>query len=234
MTRRARRRRLGMGLLAFGLSGLVLLLAAAVLVFGSLAAVDDAATGFEAQRAELLAMLGPASDALDSAATSATNAGSSLTTSAGAAEQAATLTTRLAASFEGLAALSSFEIFGARPFAALEGEFQQVGSTARTLSTDLGSTAAALRTNVADTATVAANLRVLATQLQALESNLAGSDGAGLGSATAALNAARIVLIGLLAWLAVPAIVSAWLGWRLSRPRVDTSAGSMHIDINLR
>ena len=34
--------------------------------------------------------------------------------------------------------------------------------------------------------------------------------------------------------VALPAIVCAWLGWRLSRPRVDTSAGSMHIDINLR
>ena len=114
MIRRQRRRRLGYGLLAFGLSGLVLLLAAAALVFGSLAAVDDAATGFEEQRAELLAMLGPASSALDGAATSATNASASLTSSAGAAERAATLTTRLASSFEGLAALSTFEILGSR------------------------------------------------------------------------------------------------------------------------
>ena len=219
MTRRQRRRRLGTGLLAFGLSGVVLLLAAAALVFGSLAAVDDAATGFEAQRAELLAMLGPAADALDSAATSATNAGTSLTTSAGAADQAATLTNRLAGSFEGLASLSTFEIFGARPFAALEGEFRQVGETARTLSTDLESTAAALRTNVSDTADVAGDLRALATQLEALETSLATPEGGGLSSATAALNAARIVLVGLLAWLAVPAIVSTWLGWRLTRRR---------------
>ena len=103
MTRRPRRRRLGYGLLAFGLSGLVLLLAAAALVFGSLAAVDDAATGFETQRAELLAMLGPASSAMDGAATSASNAGTSLTSSAAAADHAAVLTNRLAAAFEGLA-----------------------------------------------------------------------------------------------------------------------------------
>jgi len=217
MTRRTRRRRLGYGLLAFGLSGLVLLLAAAALVFGSLAAVDDAATGFESQRAELLAMLGPASSAMDRAATSASNAGASLTTSATAADQAAVLTTRLASSFEGLASLSSFEIFGSRPFAGLAGEFNQVGADARALSTDLTSTAAALRTNVADTAAVAADLRTLATQLDELESSLAASDGGSLGSATAALNAARIVLVGLLAWLAVPAVLCTWLGWRLSR-----------------
>ena len=217
MTRRSRRRRLGYGLLAFGLSGLVLLLAAAALVFGSLAAVDDAATGFERQRVELLAMLGPASSAMDSAATSAANAGASLTASAAAADQAAVLTTRLASSFEGLAALSSFDILGSRPFAGLAGEFAQVGVDARALSTDLTSTAGALRTNVADTAAVAADLRTLATQLDELESSLETPDAAGLGSATAAVNAARIVLVGLLAWLAVPAVIATWLGWRLSR-----------------
>ena len=208
-----------MGLLAFGLSGLVLLLAAAALVFGSLAAVDDAATGFERQRAKLVTMLGPASSAMDRAATSASNAGASLTSSAEAAEQAAMLTTRLASSFEGLASLSSFEILGSRPFAGLAGEFSLVGADARALSADLTSTGAALRTNVADTAAVAADLRTLATQLDELESSLATSDGGGLGSATAALNAARIVLVGLLAWLAVPAVLSTWLGWRLSTRR---------------
>lgn len=207
-----------MGLLVFGVSGLVLLLAAAALVFGSLAAVDDAATGFERQRTELLAMLGPASSALDNAASSATNAGSSLTSSAEAADQAAVLTTRLAGSFEGLAGLSSFEIFGARPFAGLAGEFTQVGADARALSTDLVATAAALRTNVADATAVATELRTLATQLHALEATLGAADGGSLGSAAAALNAARIVLLGLLVWLAVPAVLCTWLGWRLTRP----------------
>lgn len=224
MTRRPRRRRLGYGLLAFGLSGLVLLLAAAALVFGSLAAVDDAATGFERQRAELLAMLGPASSAMDGAATSASNAGTSLTSSAAAADQAAVLTTRLASSFEGLASLGSFEIFGSRPFAGLAGEFTAVGADARALSSDLTDTAAALRTNVADTAAVAADLRTLATQLEELEESLAAPDGGSLGSAAAALNAARIVLVALLAWLAVPAVVSTWLGWRLTRGTLRRSA----------
>ncbi|HKQ17112.1 MAG TPA: hypothetical protein VJS87_01110, partial [Solirubrobacterales bacterium] len=163
--RRRRRRRFAYGLLGFGISGLALLLAATVLVLGSLGAVDDAASGFERQRAELLAMLGPAADALDSAATSATNAGTSLGSSADAAEQAATFTSRLAGSFEGLASLSTFEVFGTRPFAGLGDEFGQVGTAARTLSADLLSTASALRTNATDTAAVAANLRTLAERL---------------------------------------------------------------------
>ena len=219
---RRRRRRIAYGLLGFGLSGLVLILAAAVLVLGSLGAVDDAASGFERQRSELLAMLGPAAGALDSAATSVTNAGASLASSADAADQAATFTTRLAGSFEGLAALGSFEVFGARPFAGLADEFARVGTDARALSGDLLSTASALRTNVADTASVAADLSTLAARLDALEASLTASTGAGLGSATTALNAARIVLLGLLVWLAVPAVLAAWLGWRLSRDRRGT------------
>ena len=217
IARRRRRRRIAYGLLGFGLSGLVLLLGAGVLVLGSLGAVDDAASGFERQRAELLAMLEPAANAIDNAATSVTNAGASLTSSADAAEQAATFTTRLAGSFEGLAGLSSLEIFGTRPFAGLGEEFQRVGTDARTLSQDLLVTAGSLRTNVTDTAAVAADLRTLATRLDALETSLGGTDGGGLGDATAALNAARIVLLGLLAWLAVPAVLCTWLGWRLSR-----------------
>jgi hypothetical protein len=42
------------------------------------------------------------------------------------------------------------------------------------------------------------------------------------------------VILGLLAWLAVPALLSLWLGWRIADSRVDTPGGSMHIDINHR
>ena len=47
-------RRAGGALLAFGASGIVLLLAATVLLLGSLSAVDDAVTGFDRQRTELV------------------------------------------------------------------------------------------------------------------------------------------------------------------------------------
>jgi len=219
MNRRARRRRLGLGLLAFGLSGLVLLLGAVVLVFASLGAVDDAATGFERQRAELVGMLEPAANALDSAAGSASNAGASLASSAAAADRAAAFTTRLASSMDGLAALGAFELLGTRPFAGLADQFREVGADARALSGDLGSTAGALRTNVIDTATVAADLRSLAAQLDRLETTLGSAEGADLGSALLAVNAARILLLGVLAWLTVPAALCTWLGWQLTRRR---------------
>ena len=80
---------------------------------------------------------------------------------------------------------------------------------------------ALLRTNVDDSAAIADDLRTLADRLDALEGSLATPAGAGLGgptmALTTALTSARIVLLGLLLWLAVPAIASTWLGWRLRR-----------------
>lgn len=218
-----RRRRLGAGLVAFGASGLVLVLAAGALVLGSLAALGDAANGFERQRDEALAMLGPASEALAHAATSATNASASLTETSAAADQAARLTTRLADAFDGLAALGSFDILGSRPFGQVSGQFSAVATDARALSTDLTSSAARVRANVTDSESVAADLRSLADQLDRLRANLGGeavtggAADAGRSNPGLAVDAARIVLLGLLAWFAIPAIVSLWLGWRLLR-----------------
>ena len=206
--------------MAFGVTGLVLIGAAGALVLASLGAVDDAATGFEEQRTEILGMLGPASDALEAAASSASNAGASLTETRDAATQAAELMNRLATSFESLASLGEFEVFGTRPFASLSGQFTEVATESRTLSTDLTDAANAMATNVTDSAAVAADLRVLAGQLHELELSLGGdTDGQvpAADSASLPIDAARFVLVGLLLWLAVPAVASVWLGWRWSR-----------------
>jgi hypothetical protein len=210
---------------AFGASGLVLVFAAGALVLGSLAAVGDAASGFERQRAEAVAMLRPASEALDHAARSASNASASLSETSAAADQAAALTTRLAAAFDGLASLSSFEILSSRPFGQVAGQFSAVAGDARTLSIDLSSAAARMRTNVTDSEAVATDLRSLADQLDRLRASLGdtevtgGAANAGPPSTSLPVNAARLVLLGMLAWFAIPAIVSLWLGWRLLRVR---------------
>ena len=219
MIRRADRRRLGLGLFAFGATGIALILAALVLVLGSLAAVGDVASGLERQRTELVAMIGPASAALEDAATSASNASGSLTQAGSAADRAADLTTRLADSFEGLGALGTFEIFGTRPFAGLDQQFASVAADARSLSADLKSTATSLRSNVADSQAVAADLQALAGQLDRLETSLGGSPTPGSSAQDLRLPilAAELVVLGLLGWMAVPAIAACWLGWRLGR-----------------
>ena len=214
---RSRRRRAGWGLLAFGIAGLVLMGAAGALVLGSLTAVDAAVTGFENQRKELVAMLGPASDALSGAAASASNASASLTETSQAARNAAELTTRLAASFESLASLGSFTILGTRPFAQVADQFGAVGVEARELSGDLNTTADSMTTNIADSQAVAADLLALSEQLDRLKASLASTGTPGGTDTSLPLNIARIVVLGMLAWLAVPALASIWLGGMLIR-----------------
>lgn len=209
-----------MGLIAFGVTGLVLIAAAGALVLASLGAVDDAATDFEEQRTEILAMLGPAAAALESAASTAANGGASLGETRDAAAQASELMTRLATSFESLAALGSFDILGARPFAGISGQFADVADQSRTLSIDLAEAAAAMDTNITDSQSVAADLRVLAAQLDELQASLGVDDEPPTPTESPSslpVDAARFVLVGLLLWLAIPAIASIWVGWRWSR-----------------
>ena len=214
------RRRLGSALLGFGAIGLALLGTLAIVVALSLDGLGRAAADLARQRREVIGMLEPAAAALDEAATSASNAGSSLTSASAAARRASDLTTRLASSFDGLAQLGSFEILGARPFGSLTGEFATVATEARGLSADLASTAVTLDANVADSATVAADLRALARQLERLHESVAGDDTAPAsdpGTAETLLRVALAVILALLAWLAVPAIVAMEIGRRWRR-----------------
>ena len=217
--RRSRRRRLGRALLAFGAIGLALLVAAGALVLISFGSIGDAATGLERQRTQLVAMLQPASTSLRDAARAAGNAGTSLQSSAAAARDASILTNQLASSLDQLAALSNLDILGTRPFASAGASFGDTAARSRSLSTGLVTTAAALDSNMADSLAVQADLGRLADQLDALRRELGASTAGGsTGSpAGAAIGLARFVLIGLLAWLAVPAVAALWLGRRWSR-----------------
>jgi hypothetical protein len=202
--------------MAFGATGLVLVLALAVLLLGSIAAIGDAASGFERQRTELVSMLEPAATSLSDAADSAAHAGSSLTAASDASRRGAELTNRLATSFDSMAGLGSVDIFGTRPFAGVSSQFGDVAAQSRALSADLTSTANALATNVADSQAVAGDLRSLADRLGQLRDELQVGGGVTTSSGTPIL-AAELLVLALLAWLAVPALASLWLGWRLRR-----------------
>jgi hypothetical protein len=215
---------LGFGLIAFGTSGLILILATAALLLGSLGAIGNAASGFERQRTEILAMLDPAAAALSDAADSAAHAGSSLTAASDASRRGADLTNRLASSFESMAGLGSVDIFGTRPFAGVTAGFSDIAAQSRALSADLTSTADALSTNVADSQAVSTDLRSLADRLGQLESELQASGGV-ISPSGPPILAVELLVLALLMWLSVPAVASLWLGWRLTRgplPSLDS------------
>jgi hypothetical protein len=211
-----RRRRLGLVLAAFGLAGLVLIAAAATLVLGSLGAIAGVAASLDRQRADLVDLIDPAAAALNRSADSAANASASLTSSAAAAEDAATLTSQLADSMAAMSQAASFQVFGAQPFGAAAASLAQVAGSSRTLSGDLHATATSIASNVADSAGVAADLRDLARQLTAIGVSAKAAGSASTLSASA-LDFGRLVLLGLLAWLAIPALIALWLGIQLSR-----------------
>jgi hypothetical protein len=216
------RRRLGTALIAFGAVGIVLLLAVAILVGLSLDGLGRAATDLAAPRDEAIAMLEPAAAGSSMAIASSRWAARSV-----AARRAADLMNRLAGAFDGLATLGSFDLFGARPFEAVTGQFGSIATEARALAADLGTTSVALDANVADSTAVATDLRALADQLDRLRDSVQ-DDGAPATDPTTAgtlLRVALIVILALLAWLAVPAIAAIEIGrrWRRGREtRVDS------------
>ena len=211
-----RHRRLGLGLAAFGVVGLLLTAAAATLVLGSLGALAGVASSLDRQRAELVDLIDPAAAALNRSADSAASASVSLTASAAAAEDAAALTTQLADSMEAMSQAASFQVFGTQPFGAAAASLAQVAASSRTLSNDLHTTATSISSNVSDSAGVAADLRDLARQLEAIGTS-AGAAGSASTLSASALDFGRAVLLGLLAWLAIPALIALWLGFRLWR-----------------
>ena len=211
-----RRRRLGLTLVAFGLAGLVLTAAAATLVLGSLGALAGVSASLDRERAKLVDLIDPAAAALNRSADSAANASASLTASAAAAEDAASLTAQLAASMDAMSQAASIQVFGTQPFGAAAASLAEVAASSRMLSGDLHKTAATMATNVTDSAAVAADLRDLARQLEAIGASASAAGSASTLSASA-IELGRIVLLGLLAWLAIPAFLALWLGLRLWR-----------------
>jgi hypothetical protein len=206
--------RLARGLLAFGLAGIALLATAAVLVVLTVGSLAGASAELDRQRAALTDMVGPAGEALRGSARAASNAGSSLKASATTARDASALTGQLADSLDQLSALSNISFLGTQPFAASGASLSATAARSRTLSATLATTADALETNVSDSASVAADLGRLADQLDALRGELGSSPAP---ASTIGLVGLEIVLLGLLAWLAVPAAVAIRLGWQWSR-----------------
>jgi hypothetical protein len=204
-----------------------LIVAGGALVLGTLGSIGDAAVALQGQRDSLVTMVGPAADAMEHAATSARNAATSLASSANAARDAADVTSQLATAMSRMSDAARVSFFGSQQFGAIGDEFARVADQSAKLSGDLRETASVLDANVGDAGTSATDLGRLATELRTLDQSLRASPTAAVEPIRTALDVTRIVLLGLLAWLAAPAIAALWLGWRLLRPAtgLDTERG---------
>jgi hypothetical protein len=208
------RRRLGMGLLAYGAIGLLLLLLTMVLVSGSLGAIIDLGATIDRQRGALIASLDATNTSLGDVDRATADVGENVVTGAAAARDAAALTTDLAGAMDSLQQASGVSVLGTKPFAELGDRFGEVGTRSRALSTSLQALATTMDRDVTDIATVRVSLAAARTEVANLRSLLGGTS---LGGQLEAFAVSRLILVGLLLWLAAPAALSLGAGWLLLR-----------------
>jgi hypothetical protein len=208
------RRRLGDGLVLYGALGLLLLLLTAVLVAGSLGAIIDLGATIDRQRGALIASLDATSATLAEVDRATGNITDNVRSGAAAARDAAALTNDLASAMDELQAASGVSFLGNRPFASVGDRFAEVGTRARAVSTSLGTLATSMDGDIDAIGSARASLTAARNEV----ANLRGLLGGGTFSAQLdAFAVSRVILVGLLFWLAAPAAVSLAAGWLLLR-----------------
>ena len=209
------RRRLGTGMLVFGIVGLLLAAAVAVaLVAGGIAArgLDDKIAAGQDRIAASLTRL---TLTMDSVATSIDNASATLQTSRDGVVHAGDVLSELAGTADSLASALDISILGQQPFTGTIARLHNLEAQIRVFQDDTTKLAANLNQNAADAGQIAGEVRAMRSQVAELAAAVTSfADtrdiiGFVLGG---------IVLGGLITiWQAVLAGAIAWAGLRLRR-----------------
>lgn len=201
------RRRAGMVLTGYGAAGLLLLGLAMAFVIG---AFDDGRgpLGLEAQRRGLLELLDASKLALVDAEATARDADDGLSSTAAAARDGSRFVGDLGLTLRNLAASLRLSILGNQPFAGPADDFDRVAAQASTVAADLDQAATSIALGSEDMGALASDLAAMRSRIDRVKSNLAEID-----AGRWRWLAAAIVL-----WLAVPAVLSLWLGLRWWQP----------------
>jgi hypothetical protein len=218
-------RRLGTALLAFGMTGVILAGLIAVALFGGAVAARNLDDRLVADQNRIAAALTRLTLTMETLAVTVEHGGNTLASSRDAMTHAADLLKDIAATSNDLANAMDISILGNQPFAAAATGVRNVGAKTATFAQDATALAATLDANVADTTTMAGQIRTAQTQASELAASVAAFDRIGQ---IVGLLIGGIVLAGLLtAWVAVAAAGCAWVGWRLRRKPVvpDAPAG---------
>ena len=210
-------RRMGLLLIVYGIVGLALVVGGAFLVVGSVRNLDSLTSVLETERTVLVESLAATSTFLGDAEDGTVHVGTSLSTSVDAARRTATLTRSLATTMTQLSNASTISILGNQPFASLTGGFATVGQQASSLGAALDQTADSLAQNSSDLSTIHTDLAAVRSQVDSLRGEL--STAIDLGAIETALDTSRVVLLGLVGWLALQAVGAIAIGILLVRRR---------------
>lgn len=220
---------MSIGLVAYGIGGVLLLVAVLALVLTALASVERTAASVDAASgAGLAERLAPLERSMDEAEAAIAGFDATLGSTAASARDGQRLSLRLAESLHRLSAALDVTVLGTRPFAGLGAEFVAVADEARALAADLDATAVSLDGNREALDRLAGEIAGFREDLAGLRAELGAGEPAepGVGSgpgaqagpaglrAGEAVALTRIVVVALLAWLAIPALLAVGLGRR--------------------
>jgi hypothetical protein len=209
------RRRLGTGMLAFGLAGVLMAgVVAVALVLGAFAArnLDDR---LAADQARIGASLTRLSATMESLAITMENAGTTLETSSTAMGDAQAVLDTASASMLSLSGALNISILGSQPFAGASQNLEELARTIEAFKGKATTLGVNLHQNSVDVGVMTGQIRDLKTQLNELAVRVSGFDRIG---ELVALLIGGIVLAALLtAWVGVAAGFCAWVGWKLRR-----------------
>jgi hypothetical protein len=192
---------LGLGLVAYGLLGLLVIAGALAIGAPAIGRVDAmvVSAGSTMQSASRAATM--AADAFD-------GFGASMAQARASASDAASLSRDAAATSVALAEAMSISIFGAQPLIGLADEFTATSQQLQGLAVDLDGIAAAISSSPADLARVEVSLRTLAGDLADLRARIRQADGPVPFS---------LLFFAFLLWQAVPVAASLAVGVILLR-----------------
>jgi type IV secretory pathway TrbL component len=196
-----RRRTIGWVLIAYGVIGVVLLVAGAITGMGAAARIERTAVVAGGT-------LSAAARATRAAADSFTSIDGSLAEAQSSADMAADLSRDASATLDSLAAAMGIMIFGSQPLAPLAVEFSTSADQADQLAETLDSVSGSMSETRTDVAAIGVELDSLSDQLESLEITT---------DPTGGTPPLRLFIGLLLAWLAAPAIGAIVVGAVLLR-----------------
>jgi uncharacterized protein YoxC len=198
-TSRARLRVFGAALAIYGLIGIVMFAVIALGVARPLERARQLSESVDQERAALVASLGQAETTIRGMSTSVTNMDTSLGDATTAIDQATSIAHQAATSMYGLRDAMSLSILGAQPLIGLAGNFDTTGQNLDQLGTDVAAIGTALDQNRADVTSTSQNLTDLADSVHALAQTV--QDGPAVGISSSTLDAIRLTLYAVTAWM---------------------------------
>jgi len=215
-------RRLGRGLVWFGVVGLVLAAVMMVAWLGGLVAMRDLDERLEADRQATAISLVQTAALMGSSATTLEDASTSLGSVQEALDDAARLLDRLATSTGELAEALNVTILGQQPFAGTSQSFEDVSGDLDVLATRSETLATEVETFHPDLEVVAADLRTVETAIRALGYRV--NSFAGVEDLVGLMRGYALLSALLAAWLASLAAGCLWAGRQLQRSGPGLSA----------